>query len=105
MDDILKKENGTNNTNIIEKSIIEQNDFCNNLNKYKNLEYENQIRLANIKFDNIILNMFVYKKEDIVSKSIYFNKQWEKIETKKLLNALEYYSEKKKIKKRRYIYD
>jgi hypothetical protein len=40
--------------------------------------------------------MFVYKNEDIVSKSIYFNKQWEKIETKKLLNALEYYSEKKK---------
>ena len=105
MDDILKKENGTNNTNIIEKSIIEQNDFCNNLNKYKNLEYENQIRLANIKFDNIILNMFVYKKEDIVSKSIYFNKKWEKIETKKLLNALEYYLEKKKLKKRRYIYD
>ena len=80
----------------IEKSKIEQNDFCNNINKYYNVEFENKIRLVNIKFESKKFKLYVYKRDDIVSNTIYSNKQWEEGETNKLLNSLKFYSEKEK---------
>ena len=41
--------------------------------------------------------MYVYKNKDIVSNNIRFRQSWESSETKKIINALNYYSSLKNI--------
>ena len=92
-----KKENEDKiyyNNNIFSKFIKEQNDFCENSKKYYNLEYENQTIIAKVDFLGKKFNMFVYKNQDIVSRCILNNKNWESSETIKILEALRYYSNK-----------
>ena len=52
--------------------------------------------MVNIKFESKKFKLYVYKRDDIVSNTIYSNKQWEEGETNKLLNSLKFYSEKEK---------
>ena len=87
------------NKDLIEKSIKEQNDFCNNQKANINKQYESKIVLAEVDYNNKTYNTFVYKFSDIISNSIKASKGWEGKDTIKILNALNYYSNKKNIKK------
>ena len=83
--------------NILMENINEQNNFCNNING-ENKGIDDQIKLANVSFKNISFNMFVYKGKDVISKSIINSKIYQENEINNVLNALEYYSNKKNIK-------
>jgi len=72
-----------------------QNNFCKNMIKYQNKNFENKIKLSNVKFNNISYNIYIYKEKDIVSNDITRNHQYEKHETKHILDGLNFYSKKK----------
>ena len=82
---------------LIDNSIKEQNDFCNNKSKDNNI-FEEKVKLAEVDFNNKLFNMFVYKNPASTSYSIQSTKKYESIETINILNALNYYSKKTKIK-------
>ena len=84
---------------INDKYIKLQNYFCDNPKIFYNRIIEDKIQLVDIKFRDKNFNMFVYRKLDIVSKKIINSKVWEWAETSKLIIALNYYSNKKNIKK------
>lgn len=79
--------------------IKEQNNFCINQNANLYPEFEDQIVSTNIELNNITFDLFVYKNKDVVSEEILKKKYWEANETNNLLKALDYYSEKKNLKK------
>ena len=81
------------NQDINDKYIKSQNYFCDNQSIFYNKLFEDKIKLIDIKF-----NMFVYKDSDAVSNSMIQYKAWEVPETQKLLNALNYFENKKNIK-------
>ena len=85
------------NQNINDIYIKEQNNFCDNQNTFYNKEFEDKIKKVDIKFEDKNYNMYVYKTMDIVSQSIIIYKNYESFETKQLMNALNYFSKKKKI--------
>ena len=89
---------------IYNKYIQEQNNFCNNQTQFYNKEFEDKIRTANVYFNSKKFEMFIYKKDDVVSNSIKNSNKWEESHTNNLLQVLSYYENKKKYKKRRYIY-
>ena len=72
-------------------------EFCNEQNRYIKKEFEKQIKLTKVEFLDKKFNMYVYKREDIVSMVISRRRSWEGKETKKLINALNYYSSLKNI--------
>ena len=74
-----------------------QNNFCKNINEFHNQEIENKIKLAKVIYNNITYMMFVYKKKDSVSKSIYSKNIWEKYATYNIINGLNFYSKKKNL--------
>ena len=80
---------------INDEYIQNQNNFCNNINKYLNYEIENKIKLAKIIFNNLTYNMFVYKNKDVVSYFISKINSWEKFHTNNLIKGLNFYSKKK----------
>ena len=82
----------------INKYVTNQKYFCENQNLFYNENFENRIKTTDVNFQNKIYNMFVYKYSDRVSKVIIRKKSWEIKETKNLLEALYYYSNKKNIK-------
>lgn len=103
------KENINNNTNIQGEELPEityekfdenifqeikrqQIEFCNDQNKYIKNQFEKKIKLSKITLFNKSFDMYVYKNEDKVSNSIRFRYKWESSETKKIINALNYYS-------------
>ena len=86
------------NENLIEKSIKEQNDFCNNQSKDNN-KYEERVKLKEVDLNNKNYKMFIYKYADAVSHSIKYSKRWEDRDTNNIINALNYYSNKTNIKK------
>ena len=90
-------ENGEFNQNINDKYIELQKYFCDNQTKFYNKNYEERIRLTEIKFEDKKYTMYAYNKLDFVSNEIIGLKQWERGCTKRLLAALNYYSNKKKI--------
>ena len=90
-------ENGEFNQNINDKYIELQKYFCDNQTKFYNKNYEERIRLTEIKFEDKKYTMYAYNKLDFVSNEIIGLKQWEGGCTKRLLAALNYYSNKKKI--------
>ena len=87
------------NETINNKYIQEQNNFCNKPNEFYNKEFEDKIRTADVKFKDKKYQMFIYKKDDIVSNCIKFNGHWESTETTNVLEALNHYVFIKKIKK------
>lgn len=85
---------------IIKNKIIEnQKYFCQSNELFSDPEIESNIKNIKVNFNNIEFNMFVYKKNDIVSKTISELGVWEEDSTNKLLSCLNYYSEKKKLPK------
>ena len=36
-----------------------QNNFCNNISKYENIDFENKIKLSIANFNNIVYNIFI----------------------------------------------
>lgn len=71
-----------------------QNNFCNNMSKYDNIDFENKIKLSNVNFNNIAYNIFIYKEKDKVSIDISHKHQYEKRETYNILDGLNFYSKK-----------
>ena len=82
---------------INEKFKQKQNNFCNNISKYYNKDFENQIKLTEVHFNNITYTMFVYKENDIVSNTISDYHHYEKDETYNILDGLNFYSKKKNL--------
>ena len=80
--------------------ILIQNNFCNKEEENKIQKYENLIKIAKVDFNSTNFSMYVYKTSDTVSRSIMYSHNWEANNTKKILKALEYYSEKKKLNKK-----
>ena len=86
--------------NINKQYILIQNNFCNKEEENKIQKYENLIKIAKVDFNSTNFSMYVYKTSDTVSRSIMYSHNWEANNTKKILKALEYYSEKKKLNKK-----
>ena len=80
--------------------ILIQNNFCNKEEENKIQKYENLIKIAKVDFNSTNFSMYVYKTSDTVSRSIMYSHNWEANNSKKILKALEYYSEKKKLNKK-----
>ena len=85
------------NEKIAEKYSYLQNYFCENQNETFYQEYENKTRIAKVDFHEKKFEMFVYKSGDIVSNVIISSHRWERGLTDSILNALEFYSQKKKL--------
>ena len=85
------------NEKIAEKYSYLQNYFCENQNETFYQEYENKTRIAEVDFHEKKFEMFVYKSGDIVSNVIISSHRWERGLTDSILNALEFYSQKKKL--------
>jgi len=83
--------------NILQQIKNQQMEFCNNEKKYIKIEFEKQIKLVKASLLDKEFDMYVYNKSDIVSIAISRKRTWEDIETKKLINALNYYSSLKNI--------
>ena len=93
------------NINILEESIFKQNDFCDNPNKYYNLEYENMIKLTDFSFKNISYQMYVYKSNDnFMSNEIIKTRQYEPKCMSNFYDVLQYYSKVKNISNNKDIY-
>lgn len=75
----------------------EQNDFCNDFEKNKIKEYEEQIQLTNVYLLSRVFNMYVYKSDDEISNEIMTLKNFNGEKTGDLLTALLFYSTIKKI--------
>ena len=74
-----------------------QEDFCANFQKYENKSIEELIRLKKINIYGNKFEMYVYKKNDIVSDVIYRTGGWEMSEIKELTNAASSVFTKRKI--------
>ena len=83
---------------INQKYIEEQNFFCDNLNFLSNNVFENQITKANVDFNNKSYYIYIFSNTDVVSSSIRKTKRWEGHSTLKLLEALNFYKNKTKLK-------
>ena len=89
-----------NNNNIIEEYIKRQKNFCNNPDKFFNQKFEELIKLTKFSFRNISYEMYTYdKKVDGMSKEIIETAKYEPMHMSNFLDALKYYSKKKKINK------
>jgi FkbM family methyltransferase len=97
MKSFMLNESEQFNEIINEEYIQRQNNFCENTNKYYNDEYENKIKLQKVNFNNKTYNMFIYKQNDTVSNYISKLNVWEKYDTDKILEALNYFSKRKNL--------
>ena len=78
--------------NSLEKYKKEQNDFCNDLEKNKIKEYEEQIQLTEVSLLSRFFNMYIYKSDDEISNEIMTLKNFNGEKTGDLLTALLFYS-------------
>ena len=86
----IKEFNEVINEELRQKQI----NFCNNMSKFENLDFENKIKISNANFNNISYNIFIYKEKDIVSNDISKKHQYENRETYNILDGLNFYSKK-----------
>ena len=93
-----------NNNILLNQYINEQNEFCQNKNKYLNKEIEEKIQLTSFEFDSKKFQMFVYKENDKISKSIIKEISFENKPINNLLKALQLYGEKNSILNNKDIY-
>lgn len=84
--------------NICNKYKEEQEFFCDNIKIFNDSDYDDQIRITNVNFNNKLYNMYVLNDFDAVSKNIINLKNWEGDSTMKIIEALNYYSKKRNIK-------
>ena len=92
------EENEIFNQKINEKYIKEQSYFCENSNLFYNKKFEDKIKKVEVKLEDKNYNMYVYRKSDVVSGDIITYNNYEKKETKRLIEALKYVSNKRNIK-------
>ena len=81
----------------MDNSLKQQNKFCKNTKLFYKKEFEDRIKRVEINFDNKTYNMYIYKSLDYISKAIMKDKNWENSQTKLILEALNYYSNKTNI--------
>ena len=81
--------------NINRQYILLQNIFCENEKDNLIQEFENKISISNVNFEGKNYSMYVYSGIDRVSDTIRLLHNLEANDTKKVLNALDYYSKKK----------
>ena len=81
----------------MDNSLKQQNNFCKNTKLFYKKEFEDRIKRVEINFDNKTYNMYIYKSLDYISKAIMKDKNWENSQTKLILEALNYYSNKTNI--------
>lgn len=73
---------------INEKYLFEQSHICENQFLLNNKLIEEKIKLTKINIENLLFDMFIYKKNDVVSKHIANYGSWELKSTKSLLSSL-----------------
>ena len=89
-----------NDNNIIEEYIKRQKNFCNYPDKFFNQKFEELIKLTKFSFRNISYEIYTYdEKVDGMSKEIIKTAKYEPMHMSNFLDALKYYSKKKKINK------
>ena len=98
INDSVNNESIEFNELINEKFLEKQNFFCNNPNSTYNKEFEEKIEIVDIKYKNKKFNMFAFKYNDIVSSEIKHFKTYEEKCTNNMLNALNFFSNKKNVK-------
>ena len=76
-----------------------QHHFCQSNDLFTDIEIENKISKVHAHLNNISFYMFVYKSGDYVSDSISGSGSWERDQTNKVINCLNYYSNKKQLSK------
>ena len=92
------EENEIFNQKINEKYKKEQSYFCENSNLFYNKKFEDKIKKVEVKLEDKNYNMYVYRKSDVVSGDIITYNNYEKKETKRIIEALKYVSNKRNIK-------
>lgn len=90
-------ENNEFNESIKQKYLYQQQFFCENKIISNNTLIESEIKSVKVKFNNKTFDMFVYKKNDIVSSELSNKGYWEYYEAKSILHSLLYYSKKMNI--------
>ena len=91
-------ENEKINDGFLEECVKQQNDFCDNPNKYLNPDYEDLITLTNFDFKNLSYQLYVYKKNDkYMSNEIIRTAKYEPGPMFQFLEALQYYDKTKNI--------
>ena len=83
--------------NINKQYIQFQNYFCDKQKESSIPGYEKRIKKANVDYNGNKFEMFVHSGFDFVSESILDSHQWEGHLTQNILQALEYYTKKKKL--------
>ena len=78
-----------------EKFLEKQNFFCHNPNSTYNKEFEEKIEIVNINYKNKKFNIFAFKNNDIISSEIKHFKAYEEKCTNNLIDALNFFSNKK----------
>ena len=85
---------------LAKKYIENQHHFCQSDDLFIDRETEEKIRRTRAHLYNISFEMYVYKFWDYVSDSIKGSGSWEYTEMRKLINCLNYYSQKKNLSKK-----
>lgn len=93
----LKLEDENFNEYVSQKYISNQNYFCQNDIIFNNTLIEDKIRIVKANINNINFDMYVYKTNGCVSKSIMDQGFYEFKETNSILSSLKYYSNKHNI--------
>ena len=94
----LNNESIEFNELINEKLLEKQNFFCNNPNSTYNKEFEEKIEIINIQYKDKTFNIFAFKNNDIISSEIKRFKTYEANFTNYIIDALNFFSNKKNIK-------
>lgn len=85
------------NENIKEEYRQKQKYFCDSIYKNHIQEFENQIKLEKVIFNNLTYIMYVYKENDVVSNIISKKHKYETSPTYNIINGLNFYSKKKNL--------
>ena len=94
---IFRGNNSKNNNKIIEQYIKEQNNFCNNPDKYINPKYEKDLFLIDIKLNELKYKMYFYKSFGWVLNGIKAFGAYEIPNCNYMAEALKFYALKKNI--------
>ena len=93
--DMIKNEEFNDNIKKYYEQL--QTNFCSNSYDFINKEIENLIEEALVNFNNLTYNIFVYKENDIISKSIKNNGVWNENVTYNLISSMDYFTKKKNL--------
>ena len=80
----------------MEPYIKSQNDFCENNNKYLNEKYENEIFLVDIKLIELEYPIYLFKSNNFIVNQLKEYGAFEKMISYNIIDALGFYSRKKK---------